>query len=64
MYTVASCNWVEHSMKFKKDLLIFLRFSNHRLVFKAGGYISMNYNTLVSIQKFAYSVLMVFSDKK
>ena len=57
---IYSCNWLDQSVKFKKMLLMILRRSQEPMVVMSAGFVPCSLNTLWWIEKFIYSVYVLF----
>lgn len=58
--SISSCNWIDQSISFKRTLVMLLSKAQKPMVLLAGDCIPCSLSTFFSIQKFAYSIFVVF----
>ncbi|XP_039964697.1 odorant receptor 59a-like [Bactrocera tryoni] len=63
-YAIFSCNWMDQSVAFKKNLLIFAEQSLREQIVIAGGMFAVNLGTFFATLKFAYSLFTIVVQMK
>lgn len=58
---IYSCNWIDQTEDFKRDLMIFVENCQQRKVFLAGGVVSISLYSFLSMLKTSYSTFTVLN---